>query len=438
MTGLRDLIAPERLELPTATVARWASILFSLSVLTFLLSIAAAQAFLAAASIFYAIHLLQDRPAIAFPPVKLALALFCLTTLVSLARAADPAVSWFAVRKLVLFLILLLAVNLVQSAGHLVALYRGLFIESAVAGLVGAAQFVRQYRSVRALHPDRVYFYMTAERIRGFMGHWMNFGGQQLLVYSALAAFLLLGARRARGPSGLLLPTPRFRLLWWTLGGVIAASIVLNFTRGVWLGCFVATVYLVARVRPRWLWVLPALVVVGYAAAPGLVRHRLNSLRHPSDDPSLAIRFEMWQVGLRMIETHPWVGVGPDNVMEVYTQYLAPGKPAVLGYHEHLHNDYFQFAAERGLPNLVAWLWLMAALLRGAWRIRRVRAARRPEADSGLLWIVEAAIAAWLAFMVEGCFEFNFGTSPVLMTFLFIASTPFVVERIAKQRTRLN
>ena len=45
-------------------------------------------------------------------------------------------------------------------------------------------------------------------------------------------------------------------------------------------------------------------------------------------------------------------------------------------------------------------------------------------------WIAEAAIASWLAFIAEGCFEFNFGTSPVLMMFLFIVASPFAAERL--------
>ena len=44
-------------------------------------------------------------------------------------------------------------------------------------------------------------------------------------------------------------------------------------------------------------------------------------------------------------------------------------------------------------------------------------------------WIVEGAIAAWLAFVAEGFFEFNFGTSPVLMVFLFVVSVPFARGR---------
>jgi len=45
--------------------------------------------------------------------------------------------------------------------------------------------------------------------------------------------------------------------------------------------------------------------------------------------------------------------------------------------------------------------------------------------------VADAAFAAWLAFVAEGFFEFNFGTTPVLMVFLFLMSTPFVAQNLA-------
>jgi O-antigen ligase len=412
VSSFSDLIGSARVELPRATFARWAVVLFTLSVLTYLISLAASQAFLAAAGVCYGVHLLRDRPAVHFPPVKLPLALFCLGTILSVLWAANPAVGWFAVRKLVLFAILLLAANLVVSQKHLGFLYRGLFLESALAGLVGIVQFVIQYRSVRALHPGRIYFYMTLERISGFMGHWMNFGGQQMLVFAALLAFLLLSRRASK--------------FWWGVMAIAATSIVLNLTRGVWLGCLVITLYVVARWRPRWLWALPVLMLAGYLAAPRMVHERVMLAFHPSTDPALSIRLEMWRAGWRMMQQHPWLGVGPNNIEEVYPLYLPPGKSPERGYHAHLHNNFFQFGAERGLPVLAAWVWFMAALGWHFWRIRRRLAHGKSQG-----WIADAAIAAWLALLVEGCFEFNFGTSPVLMLFLFVATTPFVAERLA-------
>ncbi|HEV2176387.1 MAG TPA: O-antigen ligase family protein [Terriglobia bacterium] len=443
MTSLRNLISSVRAELPATPLARWASVFFSLCVLTMLISLAASQAFLALAAIFYAAHLLRHPTAPRFPPVKLPLALFLLTTLISIFFAENPTVGWVDIRKFVLFLILLLAVNLVVTARHLKWLYGGVFLGAALAGLYGVRQFALQYREVRALHPGQVYSYMTATRITGFMGHWMNFGGQEMLAFAALVAFLLLSGFGVRGsefgvqhgrskrPLAMIsdadrrppTPGPRPPSLWWLALAIIALSILLNFTRGVWLGCFVASVYVVSRCRARALWALPVLVAAIYLAAPGLVRDRLNSLRHPAADPSLAMRFEIWHAGLAMIRRHPWVGVGPNNINEVYTLYLPRGYQPEVGYHEHMHNDALQVAAERGLPCLAAWLWFMIAL---SWRFVKIR--QRLARAGQSTWVADAALAGWLAFVAEGFFEFNFGTSPVLMVFLFVISTPFVAE----------
>jgi len=417
-----------RLELPGAVAARWAWLFFSLHVLSLLLSVAATQAFLAAATLAYLIHLLRIRPRVSFPPVKLPLFLYCLATVNSVLWAEHPAVGWAAVRKLVLFLILLLSANLVSSTRHLGALFRGLFLVAALAGLVATAQFVIQYHSVRHLHPDRVYDYMTLTRIHGFMGHWMNFGGQQMLLFSALLAFLLLSASVAKGfPAG---QEGKAKGLYWLVMAVVATSLVLNFTRGVWLGCILATLYIVARWKPRTLWAIPVLLAVAYLAGPSLIRRRVSLAFHPREDPALAIRLEMWSTGLRMVREHPWVGVGPGNIPLVYAQYLPPGTTPIVGYHDHLHDNFLQMAAERGLPCMIAWVWFMLAFGGQILRIRRRLSGRR--------WVADAALAAWLAFLAEGFFEFNFGTSPVLMVFLFVMSTPFVAGQLESRAQEAN
>jgi len=445
-------------ELPSAPAARWASLFFSLHVLTLLISVAASQAFLAAAAVAYTVQLLHlarqrdaaAQPALDFPPVKLPVLLFCLATINSVLWAAHPYAGGFALRKLVLFLILLLGVNLVVSRRHLSGLLRGIFLVTAAAGLVGIAQFIIQYDRVLRYHHNRVYFYMTLTRIHGLMGHWMNFGGQQMLVFAALLAYLLLcrdatksppqreeglgggGGQNRSSPNHPLTPSLARRgitrsgakALFWLVLAVVATSLVLNFTRGVWLGSLAATMYVLARWKPRMLWAVPLLLIVVGLAGPSLIRRRVSLAFHPREDPALAIRLEMWDVGLRMIREHPWVGVGPGNIPLVYAQYLPPGTTPLYGYHDHLHDNFLQLAAERGLPCLVAWLWFMLGL---GWQILRIR--RRL---SNQRWVADAALAAWLAFLLEGLFEFNFGTTPVLMVFLFVMSTPFIAERVER------
>jgi O-antigen ligase len=424
VTSLRTLVASARAELPQETFARWASLFFTLSVLTIVVSLSASQAMLAAATLCYLLHLFRHRDTPQFPPIKLPLALFCLGTAVSLLGAADPGLGWYAMRKLVLFLILLLGANLVVSGKHLDFLFRGLFLASALAAVVATGQFIAQYRAALVLPPQHLYATLTSNRITGFMGHWMNFGGQQMLIYAALLAYLIpVSSLRDAAPGIASAPgRPARKLLWWLVWAMVVVSIVLNFTRGVWVGCFVATLYLVGRWKPRWLWLIPALVVVGYFAAPSLVRQRMAAVRHPESDPSLSIRLEMWQVAGRMIRKHPWLGVGPGNIEREYVLYLPPGKVPEIGYHSHLHNDFLQLGAERGLPVLAAWVWMMGAL---GWHFWRLRGKLRRER-----WVAEGALAGWLAYLAEGCFEFNFGTSPVLMLFLWVAVTPFAAERI--------
>ncbi len=416
-------------ELPRARLARAASICFSLSILTYLISIAAAQGFFALAGVLYFAHLLHARPKprIGFPPVKLPLAFFCVWTVVSVVFSADPAVGGFAVRKLTLFLILLFTVNLVIATRHLVFLFKALFVEAAVAGIAGAAQFVRQYRMARAAHPHQIYLHMTLTRITGFQGHWMNFGGQQMLVFCALLAFLLLAGNRPLGGPDATRRSGVRSAAWWIVMVIVAASILLNLTRGVWLGCFVGAIYVIARWRAKWLWALPVLVALSIVAGPRMLRKREASVLHPSRDNSLAERFEMWRVGWKMILKHPLVGVGPDNIPAVYDLYLPPGKTPMIGYHAHLHNNFVQYAAERGLPCLAAWIWLVLALLWHCVKIRR----RTPL----LRWVADGAIAAWIAMIVEGTFEFSFGSSLVLMLFLFVIAAPFIAEGIKAPTT---
>lgn len=416
-------------ELPQAALARWASIFFSLSVLTFLVSIAASQLCLTLASLLYFAYLLYTKPTpvIRFPPVKLPLALFCVWTMISICFAKFPAAGGFTIRKLTLFLILLLTVNLISSARHLLFLFKALFIEAAVAGAVGVVQFVHQYQAVRVQHPHKIYLYMTMTRIVGLQGHWMNFGGQQMMMFAALVAFLLLAAKwrpAAPAASNSGRQSKSRTRLWWIALAVVALSILLNLTRGVWLGCFFAAVYLIARWRARWLWALPVVIVLTLVAGPRMLQRREESVLHPKRDTSLAERFEMWGVGWRMIKKHPLVGVGPENIPGLYDFYLPPGKVAILGYHDHLHDNFIQLAAERGLPCLAAWLWLMGAFLAYCVCARRKL--------SRLRWVADAGIAVWLTLMIEGIFEFNFGSSPVLMVFLFLISAPLVAEMVER------
>jgi O-antigen ligase len=96
-----------------------------------------------------------------------------------------------------------------------------------------------------------------------------------------------------------------------------------------------------------------------------------------------------------------------------------------------MHNDFLQIAAERGIPGLMLWLWLMIHFAHDALKVFRAAARGDPAiADQKVTaaTVSAAALGAWAAIMVAGMFEYNFGDSEVLTLFLFIVSSPYAIR----------
>jgi putative inorganic carbon (HCO3(-)) transporter len=239
----------------------------------------------------------------------------------------------------------------------------------------------------------------------------MLFSGQQNLLMAVLLVFLC---------------TFPMRRLWpWVAGATaITTSIILSFTRSVWISSAVVFIGVLLRFRRRILWVVPTvLVLLGLIFHEGLHR-RVDSLvdTHFSSN---AARVLMVQAGWKMFREHPWFGVGPQQIDTEFRSFLqARGIFDPPFYTGHLHNNFIQLAAERGLFALVAFLWLLIELL-----VRCGRASYSAGDNSEWRTIYLAALLATLALTLAGLFEFNFLASDILILFLFIITAPFVAGR---------
>ena len=360
-----------------------------------LVSIAAAETLLAAACLLW----LGSRPrAIQWPIYWMPLALFALTTVISLVVSPDPSVGFGPVRKLVLFAMGLVAVNSITDPRRARIALLGLLSVATLAGSVALAQFAinySKYLSTGALADDP----MVLARITGFMGHWMTFSGEQLLVWCAgLPIVVALHLRR-----------------WVVPLSLIGVTLILSFTRSVWLGAG-ASLLVVAWALPsrRLIRVLIPVGLIGIVAS-GLIVHRLSMSLEGQFAPDRG-RIAMAAVGLRMIRDHPLFGVGPERVVDEFPNYYR-GAALDSFYYGHLHNNFLQIAAERGLPCLAALVWLIVAL-----SVELVRITRCP--DDGIRWFGLSALSALTGFVIAGLFEYNFGDSEVLLLFLFIVSIP--------------
>lgn len=372
-----------------------------------LLSIAISQILMALA---LAALLLSGLP-LRWPRIAIPLGLFLAWTLIALAFSPDPAFGIPSVRKMVVYLMLLIvysSVRTLEEAKWLVLAWIGVGTFTAGRGL---GQYAADVAGARAANQD-FYHYYIADRIRGFMSHWMTFSGQELYILLLILAFLLYA------------PNVR-RYLWLALpcGVVVGIALVLSQTRTVWVAAAVAGFYLL------WGWqkwaaiAMPAVLVLGLLVAPQAVRERAQSFQINSPHGELdsnAHRRIVWITGWQMIKAHPLSGVGPEEIRKpsVFNAYLPASIPRPLpeGDYEHLHNIYIHYAAECGVP---AAIFLTAALVIGLLDFHRAMRTLSP-GRSVRRFLLCAGIACLIGTMTGGLFEKNLGDSEVLTMFLAI------------------
>ena len=336
-------------------------------------------------------------------PFLLPLGTLFVWTLLASCAAGDNPVSRHTLGKFYLLLLLFLVPAAIRGAGRTIWTYHAVFAAAAAASIAGLVQF--------AADPHR----SLLDRITGFQSTWMNFSGQLMLVLVMLCAYSFcigLGKR------------------WWVLilGVLVAAAITLSLTRNAWAGAVVGIGAIILLRRPRLLAALVVVLVILALAAPSNLQQRFMTGFNPAD-PNTANRIELFQTSMRMIRDNPWFGVGPNSVARAALQYRGTKEyPDWLW--QHMHNNLFQIAAERGIPGLLIWLWFMGRLAWDAWRVYRnsTRGSADKKSDVGrseAFLASTAALGAMAALMVAGMFEYNYGSSPVLIVFLFVAGAPY-------------
>jgi putative inorganic carbon (HCO3(-)) transporter len=383
------------------------SILFSIAVSQILLGLAIAA-------------LLLSGEKLRLPRVWIPLGLFLLGTLISLALADTPAAGMPQVRKIYVFLMLPVVFSTIRDRLAMRRLFLTWGLVGAVTAVWGLVQFAQKVCQARALGIN-FYDYYTGERITGAMSHWMTFGGEEMFVLLMLGAFILFG------------PSRRLRKLWpWlACAGLLILALVLGETRSIWVGTLVAGLYLIWCWKRSVVLLVPLLLALVIFFGPSSVRERFASFLHPKGVDSNMFRIVTWRTGLRMIEKHPWFGLGPEEVRIEFNDYVPPDIPRPLptGWYGHLHNIYLQYAAERGIPTMLLLMWaLIQALADFSRGVRKLAPGPSDER-----FILHGAIAVVIATMAEGFFEVNLGDSEVLTMFLVAIACGYVALATGRQ-----
>jgi len=335
-----------------------------------------------------------------------------LGTVISLVFSDDPRAGLPQLRKFYVFLELLVVFSLVRT----MRMVRWLFLSwagiAAIAAIRGGVQFGAKVGQAHRLGVNFYEFYV-GERITGFTSHWNTYSAEEMFALIMLGAFLMFAQDISR------------RLWVWILCGVLMAlAILLGETRGIWIAMAVAVLYLVWSWRPKLVFLVPALIVVGYFGAPAALKDRFTSIFKPKGVDSNQFRVVTWRTGIEMIRRHPVLGLGPEAVKTQFDEYVPADIPRPLpaGWYGHLHNIYLHYAAERGIPTMLALIWMLLQILYDFRRGLR----ELPPGRSDRRFLLHGGIAVVLATMAEGVVELNLGDSEVLTMFLVVVACGYL------------
>ena len=345
-----------------------------------------AQALFSAAAIIWLIVVIREGRRRETPAFFVPLLVYALLTLASSAFSLNPLASFIDSRQLLLFLMVPVVARFARGS-RAMSVMDVIIALGAAGALVGIVQYL-------------VFGYdHLQKRPIGLLSHYMTFSGVLMLVICATAARLLLYPKEWIWPA-IAMPA-------------LLVALAATQARNAWVGTFVALVCLVALRNWRLAVLVPIVGLLALAVAPAGIRHRALSTFDPND-PTNRDRVAMLTMGVAIARDYPVFGVGPEMIDDVYAKYRPP--TAVNPTNPHLHNVPMQIVAERGVPALLAWIWFV--IVAGRDLLKQVR-------QGPVKAVAGAGLAAIVAMVVAGMFEYNFGDSEFLMLFLGLITLPY-------------
>ncbi len=359
-----------------------------------LVSITMMESFLALAFVFWVFFLIKNKERIALPSFFWPLLVYAGLSLLACFFSVNPELSLKDARELLLYLIIPIAMTALATRG----------------GRAMATQALLTSGFLSALYSIGYYIFRAqpGERIQGFMGHYMTQAGLLLLfICAALSLFLFSRDKR--------------RWLWGIAFLLTVFSLALTLTRSAWVGFVVAFSFILLLYKPKSLILVPVVVGLFLLLSPQPMKKRALSIFSP-DNYFNQQRIQYLKAGIKIIKEFPLLGTGPDTVDMVF-QDPKYGLSGEARRNVHLHNNFIQIAAERGIPTFLAWLTFIVWAFFSLIPLLKNR-------DPSIFPYAAAAGAAVLALVTAGFFEYNFADSEITVLFLYLITVPFASKKM--------
>lgn len=366
----------------------WWTLLLALFLIPFSMAACSILFSLSLAVLLYAV--LRGEPLARPPAYVFWLAAYAALTLISTAFSRSPLSSLTDNRELLVFLLIPVFQKIINTPRRLRTGLAAILISAALSAATGIAT-----AAISGISLDH--------RIRGFTSHWMTWSGLLMMVFVFFTVWITQ-THELRPP----------RLYAHAAALVlILAAILFSLTRSMWVGLAVSLGFYIIVKRPKLLWGIIPLIVVTWFLLPQSVSNRVRSVLDPAD-PTNRDRIHMVYTGWRIFLDHPLTGSGPNTIKALYPQYRHPDTDQD---NPHLHNNFLQILAERGLPAAFVLLCFFISLLLSLHKCRQKDNPLQRHVAAGAFFMV-------IAFLVAGMFEYNWGDTEIQFLFLFLITLP--------------
>ena len=199
----------------------------------------------------------------------------------------------------------------------------------------------------------------------------------------------------------------------------VLVALALTFSRNAWVGACAGISLLFVLRDFRLVAVVPVAAALFLAFAPAQIADRLYST-FSLTDPTNVDRLAMIRSGLRIIKDDPADGgrAGHGDPGLSALPRSRRGQPARSRTCTTCRS---RLPPSAGSPALGAWLWFIVVLVRDL--------LAQDAGPSALRSLPTAALAAVVAMLAAGMFEYNFGDSEFLMLFLLLVTLPYAADR---------
>jgi O-antigen ligase/polysaccharide polymerase Wzy-like membrane protein len=288
------------------------------------------------------------------------------------------------------FLIWLMALALARRPWQIAGLIACLLLAPAAEAIVGVMQFIT------GNGPPSFHISPTLDFVRayGTIGQPNSFAGYMNMAWPLAAAIFGFWILDFGFQAQSKIQNPKSKILLvlssWFLALLLLSALAASLSRGAWVGAACGVVGMALALGPRARrWALAALgalalMLAGAGLLPDVLADRLTSItRYLAifDAGAVAItpqnfavveRMAQMQAGWGMFLAHPLTGVGPGNYTLAYPTFAVGTWYASRG---HAHNYYIHMLAETGVIGALAYVALLAGVIRQA--IATLRAENR-------------------------------------------------------------